>query len=383
MHSNRRTFLASAGLASLVRPSSAQQSAPPLATANDTADIFQAAFAGDLKRATELAKWNPALAHLRSPDGRTPLHYAVAGGHSDMITFLTLHGADLSAGPESPLLTAVDYPHPAIASEISRTLLMNASDPNAARRDGRTALDLATARGYRDIVSLLVHRGATGPQASGVTAERVSFAQRYGFDVEGRPWHADDLDGLPQDFINEFVRLAHGDGPRVRHLLKLAPALLKARATWDEMAIEAAAHMGLATLGLELADLGAPVSICTATVLGLRPRVEGLVQSDAACVRERGAHDIALIAFTALGPSRHEIADVLLRAGADVSAAALGGATTLHLAAGKGYVELADILLQHGADVNATVKDATPLAVALKSKQDKVANLLRAHGGKA
>ena len=378
MHSNRRTFLASTAAASLA---AAQTPPPAPAVPAPGADIFQAAFTGDTKRADELARWNPAIARIRSPDGRTPLHYAAAGGRPDMITWLTLHGADLSAGPESPLLDAVDYPDHAPASEMSRALLMNASDPNAVRRDGRTALSLAAARGYRDVVALLAHRGAVGPGAPPV--ERVSFAQRYTFDLEGHPWHPEDLDGLPQDFVNEFVRLSHGDGPRVRHLLKLAPSLVKARATWDEMAIEAAAHMGLANLALEFADLGAPVSICTASILGLRARVESLIATDASCVRERGAHDIALIAFTALGPARPEIGDLLLRSGADVSAAALGGATTLHLAAAKGYVELAEVLLSHGADVNALAKDATPLAVAIKSKQDKIAALLRSRGGKS
>lgn len=382
MHSNRRTFLASAGAASLA---AAQPQVPAAAPAVPTegADIFQAAFRGDAQRAAELARWNPAIAHLRSPDGRMPLHYAAAGGRADMISWLTLHGADLSAGPESPLLTAVDYPDPTVAAEMAHALLMNGSDPNVARRDGRTALDLAAGRGYREVVGLLVHRGALGRETESVPVERVSFAQRYTFDIEGRRWQPEDLDGLPQDFVNEFVRLAHGDGPRVRHLLKLAPALLKARATWDEMAIEAAAHMGLATLGLELADLGAPVSVCTATLLGLRPRVEALLETDPGTVRERGAHDIALIAFTALGPARPEIADLLLRSGADVSATALGGATTLHLAASKGYADLAEVLLSHGADVNALAKGATPLAIAVKSKQDKVADLLRARGGKA
>jgi ankyrin repeat protein len=345
-------------------------------------DIFHAALNGDIPAATALAEQNPAIVRLRSAEGKTALHYAVEGGHTDMIFFLTQKGADLSAGPESPLLTAVAYPNHAAALEMSQALLMNASDPNVRRADGKTALELASARGYADVVELLVHRGATG---STVKAEQVYFGKRYSFDEQGKPWIAENLDGVPQDFINEFVRLSHFDVERVKHLLKLAPGLLAARATWDELAIEAASHVGLTPLARFLADAGSPVSTCTATLLGLRDRVESLVKSDAACVRERGAHDLPLMSYTAYGEQHAEIADYLLRAGAAVAAKAFG-LTALHLAATKGYVELAEVLLSHGADVNAEGSSrgstVTPLAVALRAKQDRMVDFLKSRGGR-
>ena len=380
---NRRTFVATLGMSPVVL-ASGQTVTNTAGSAPVAPDIFQAAYRGDMARATELAKLNPAIARLRSADGRTPLHFAVEGGHPDMVFFFTIQGADLSAGPESPLLTAVDYPDHAKAMEMSQALLMNASDPKARRPDGRTALDLARARRYDDISELLIHRGATADQPG---IERVYFGQRFRFDRNGRPYTPENLDGLPQDFINEFVRLAHADVDRVKHLLKLAPALVFGRATWDEMGIEAAAHMGLFVLADHLAKYGAPVSTCTATLLGLEDRVRSLVNEDPACVRERGAHDIALIAYTALAEQRPAIADFLLGAGASVHARALGNVTTLHLAAGKGYLELAEVLLHHGADVNAIGKprgeEVTPLAMAIKAKQDKMADFLKSKGGRA
>jgi ankyrin repeat protein len=400
LYTRRRGFLAALGLGSValapaqtsagvadqtVAPSAAKDSTPA-STLAAAPDIFQAAHQGDIPRATELAKLNPAIARLRSSDGRTPLHYAVAGGHTDMIFFLTTQGADLSAGPESPLLGAVNYPSHALSLEMTQSLLMNASDPNVKRADGRTALELASSRGYTDVVEALVHRGAIGAQGDAVKAERVYFAKRYSFDLEGRPYTAENIDGLPQEFINEFARLAHFDSQRVQHLLKLAPGLIGARSTWDESAIEAAAHMGLTPLARYLADHGAPVSTCTATLLGLRDRVESLIKSDAGCVRERGAHDIALLAYTAYGDQHAEIADMLLRAGASLQAKALG-ITTLHIAARKGYVELAEVLLGHGADVNTQAKsggqEITPLGAAVKAKQGKMVEFLKSRGGRA
>jgi ankyrin repeat protein len=389
---NRRSFITTVGFAPAAwaagqtSSSVSGQAAAATAVKEATADIFQAAYKGDVPRATELAKINPAIARLRSPDGRTPLHYAVEGGHPDMISFLTVQGADLSAGPESPLLTAVDYPDHALALTMSQALLMNASDPNVKRADGRSAVQLAASRRYDDIVELLAHRGAIGAEAAAVKVERVHFGRRYSFDVAGRPYTAENIDGLPQEFINEFARLAHFNADRVMHLLKIAPGLIGARATWDESGIEAAAHMGLVPLARQLADHGAPVSTCTATLLGLRDRVEALVKSDPACVRERGAHDIALLAYTAHGGQHSELADFLLRSGASVHAKALGGLTTLHIAANKGYVELAGVLLEHGADVNAGAKsrgqEVTPLAVAVKAKQEKMAEFLKSRGGR-
>src|SRR5258708_5946924 len=194
---NRRTFLATLGL---VPAALAPGQTSPAVVSESTLDIFQAAYKGDIPRATEFAKLNPAIARLRSADGRTPLHFAVEGGQTAMVFFLTTQGADLSAGPESPLLIAVAYPDHPVATEMSQALLMNASDPNAKRADGRTALELATARGYSDVVEMLVHRGADG--AGDVRAERVYFGKRYSFDVEGRPYTRENIDGLPQDFIN-------------------------------------------------------------------------------------------------------------------------------------------------------------------------------------
>jgi ankyrin repeat protein len=376
---SRRTFLAALGVAPAVLVPG--QSTSTVKPKDPAMDIFEAARKGDIPRATELAKLNPAIARLRSGDGRTALHYAVEGGQPAMIMFLTTLGADLSAGPESPLLAAVDYPDAAVALEMTRSLLMNASDPNVKRADGHTALDLAAARGYSDVVELLVHRGAIGPLAESVKTERVYFGKRYSFDTEGRPYHPENLDGLPQEYINEFARLAHFDADRVKHLLRMSPALAGARATWDESGIEAAAHMGLVTLARHLADHGAPVSTCTATLLGLGDRVEALVKSDPACVRERGAHDIALIAYTAYGEERTQLADFLLRSGASVQASALG-MTALHLAANKGYVDLAAVLIAHGADVNAPARNSTPLAVAIHAKQDRMADFLRSRGGR-
>ena len=346
-------------------------------------DIFEAAVSGDSKRANEIAKDDPGLAHHRLPDGRTPLHLAAEAGKPALVIFFAMKGADLSAGPESPLLAAVDYPEHALASEMSIFLLMNASDPNARRRDGKTALELAAARGYDDLVHMLIHRGA---EANAPSVERAYYGRRYTQDLHGNPVTREDTYGIPQEWINQFVTVAHFDFEKVKHLQKLCPTLIMTRATWDELAIEAAAHMGLTPMAQFLADLGAPVSTCTATLVGEQALVKRLVTEDPACIRERGAHDIALLSYTALGNQHLEIAELLLGAGADVHARSLGQ-TSLHIAASKGHVELAQLFLDHGADINAiaNVRGASlpPLAVAVQAKHEKMATLLKERGGRS
>jgi ankyrin repeat protein len=350
-------------------------------------DIFEAAVSGDSKRANEIAKDDQGLAHHRLPDGRTPLHLAAEAGKPAMVIFFAMKGADLSAGPESPLLAAVNHPDRAVASEMSTFLLMNASDPNARRRDGKTALQLAAARGYHDLVQMLIHRGAeASPLPNAPTVERVYYGRRYSQDLRGSPVTREDTYGIPQDWINQFVTVAHFDFEKVKQLQKLCPTLLSTRATWDELAIEAASHMGLTPMAQFLADLGAPVSTCTATLVGEQGLVKRLVSEDTGCLRERGAHDIALLAYTALGSQHVEIADFLLGAGVDVHARSLGQ-TSLHIAASKGHLELAQLFLDHGADVNALAKvrgaSLTPLAVAVQAKHEKMAALLKERGGRA
>jgi ankyrin repeat protein len=344
-------------------------------------DIFQAAAAGDVPRATEILNADPQASRSRSADGRTPLHFATAAGQPAMVMLLLSRGSELSLGPESPLIAAVNHPDHAAASEISKTLLANASNPNAKRADGKTALELALARGYGDVATMLLHRGAT---PVGI----VHYDRRYLHDLHGKPvtivTAGNDTNGLAWTAINAFVTVAHFDFDKVKQLLAATPALLNTRSSWDELAIEASAHVGHFPMAQWLAEQGAPVSTCTAALLGIESMVKEALAADPLSIHERGAHDIPILAYAAYAKEQTAIAEALLKAGADVHAPALG-MTVLHLAAQKGYVALAECVLAHGADVNAAApykgKPTTPLGVAVLAKQVEVEKLLRARGG--
>ena len=366
MNIGRRTFFFAPAAATL-----AAQAARP--------DIFQAARAGDVPRAKELLEANPELVRSRSAEGLTPLHYAAAAAKPDMVLFLGLSGAELSAGPESPLLAAIDCSDPDAATAMTNYLLGNASDPNARLRDGRTALDLAQARGYSEIARMLIHRGAAVPNPGKI--EVAWYGRRFIQDLHGRPVQRDDLNGLPWTLVNDFARFAHTHFDKVKQMLKAEPGLIATRASWDEMAVEAGAHMGRLDIAGFLADAGAPVSTCTAVMLGQEAMVRDALAADRRTVCERGAHDIHILHYTAYANQQPGIAERLLNAGADINARSLG-TSVLHVAASKGHVELAAVLIAHGADPRAAVATkagpVTPLDLAVRNKQIKMEEFLKA-----
>jgi ankyrin repeat protein len=394
----RHFFLGGLAAAGAVRAQVAEQTAAQRATTTRL-DIFQAAAAGDIPRATELLDADPEMVRRPAAGGRTPLHFATANGKPEMVIFLQLRGAELSAGPESPLLAAVDYPDHDVATAMTQPILMNASDPNATSIGGKSALHLAAARGYAGLAEMLIHRGArvTPREIAAATGEAVQVLQhasqieqvhynrRYIQDAQGKPVTRDDTNGIPWPKVNEFARLAHFDFEKVKQLCQDTPALLNTRASWDELAVEAGSHVGRVDIASWLADRGAVISTCTAVLLGMAGKVKEAIAADPLSLHERGAHDIAILSYTAWGNPQTAIAEQLLKAGAKVDTRSFS-MTTLHLAASKGYTDLAALLLEHGADINATYQAKgvaiTPLAAAIKAKQEKMEQFLRGHGAR-
>lgn len=188
---------------------------------------------------------------------------------------------------------------------------------------------------------------------------------------------------IPQELIDQFVGVAHGDFTQVKALLAEAPALLNARASWGEYAIQAAAQ----TANLEIVEFllarGAPLDICTTAVLGMTERVRAFLREEPALVHARGAHGLPLLYYPAIC-GNEPMAELLVSAGAEVNAAADGSATALHGAVMFGRDNMVRWLLFHGADPNPKNQDGkTPLQLALEGKHSELAQILRAAGGEA
>ncbi|MBL8229674.1 MAG: ankyrin repeat domain-containing protein [Bryobacterales bacterium] len=382
----RDTLSISSAIASamMMLPAQAQQTATRAAIRRGP-DIFDAAAQGDRARAKALLAMAPGIANLETEDGLTPLWFAAAGAHADVVSDLVSAGANVNGAAESPLIAAVDHSDGLTVLQMIDSMAGNGANPNVRRRsDRKSAVEIAAARGHRDVVRFLVRRGA---EASGVAdaagVDPVHFGKRYLLD--GKPVDRDDTYGLPVSLVNQFVGVSHVDLERVRKLHKLVPVLVNVRATFDELPVEAAAHVGNLPIVRYLLEAGAPLSTCTAVVLGETPLVRRMVAEDARVLHERGAHDQGLMHYTAFADPRIDIAELLISRGLDVDQRGLGQ-TALHFAARRGHVELAELLLAKGADLNSVstsrIAPGTPLALAMKAKHVKMVEFLRSRGAR-
>jgi ankyrin repeat protein len=81
---------------------------------------------------------------------------------------------------------------------------------------------------------------------------------------------------------------------------------------------------------------------------------------------------------------RAEIAELLIRLGADVHAREVNGRTPLHHAANNGHLDVIDVLVRNGADVEAKdVQGMTPLmwgAISRSGRKKEIVEKLRQYG---
>jgi uncharacterized protein len=180
-----------------------------------------------------------------------------------------------------------------------------------------------------------------------------------------------------QEAVRDFVTVAHGDLNAVKEKLAADPSLLNARyLEWNEVALEAASHVGNRVVAEYLLEQGATPNVCTSAMLGRRDEVRAFLERDSAQAKAAGAHGIPVLFHAALSGDV-EIAEMLVEHGGGE-----GVSHALHAAVQSGHLEMAKWLLNRGADSNTrNFMDQTPLAVALEMGNTQIADLLREHGG--
>ncbi|MBI1741566.1 ankyrin repeat domain-containing protein [Candidatus Acetothermia bacterium] len=178
--------------------------------------------------------------------------------------------------------------------------------------------------------------------------------------------------------VEQFIIAAHGNFPKMKELLDANPALLHTR--WDktnEMAIEAAAHVGNKQAAEYLLSKGASLDICTAAMLGMNDKVASFLKENSKLANAKGAHGIPVLFFAALSGDT-KIAELLVshgsREGVD---SALQGAVRL------GRTAMVKWLLDRGANVNTKdFEGKTPLQVATERNYTEIIALLQPHANK-
>jgi ankyrin repeat protein len=124
-------------------------------------DVFEATATGRVDRVSSLIASDPSLANAYSPDGFTPLGFAVFFGQPDVVKTLLAAGADVNApSRESMQVTPLASAAAAKQTDIARMLIGHGANVNARAASGHIPLHEASANGNVELVRLLIEKGA-------------------------------------------------------------------------------------------------------------------------------------------------------------------------------------------------------------------------------
>lgn len=121
--------------------------------------IHRAAFEGDLEKVKIIISRDHAQVNILDNSDQSPLYYASAAGHTEIVKFLLAHGANIEAGndkDETPLAKAARFNH----YDTVKTLLEHGAETNCRDFLGRTPLHEATVQSGKEMIDLLISYGA-------------------------------------------------------------------------------------------------------------------------------------------------------------------------------------------------------------------------------
>ena len=179
-----------------------------------------------------------------------------------------------------------------------------------------------------------------------------------------------------------FDAIKAGKVDEVRQLIQQNPSLKQARDASGASAILVAAYNMKPDVVNALLELGAPVDIFEASVLGKVDRINEILKSNPTRATEYapdGFTPVALAAFF----GQPAAVKALIAAGADVNAAAKNGlkVAALHAAVAGGKLDIVKAVLEAGADPNAQQQAGfRPIHEAGTKANRALAELLLKHG---
>lgn len=277
-------------------------------------NLHLAAYLGNVATTKRLIETG-ADVNLRDDLDYTPLHYAARQGQAEVAELLIATGADVCAIDKyghAPLHLAIDH------VEVTKVLLDHGARLNAEDQSGETALRKAIFRGDKEVVSLLLARGAE------IDLHLAAYIGRL-----------DKVQGLLANGADINLRLSRTAPSMPEELSAIyrntPPEQKEPR---GDTPLHRAVRGGHADVVEFLAASGADVE----------------ARGD---VGQTPLHDAAYLGFA-------EIAEVLISHGADVNATAEDhegrGQTPLQIAAHCGHTATVALLVAKGANVN--VRDA-------------------------
>lgn len=179
-----------------------------------------------------------------------------------------------------------------------------------------------------------------------------------------------------------FQSIERGEREQVERLIAAQPGLASARNAAGVSATLYSLYVGQPEMAALLADAGAEITVFEAAALGRTGTLSPLLAKDPA-----EANAVSADGFTPLGLAaffgQPTAAQMLLDHGADPNTASANAmrVAPLHSAVAAQRLDIAETLLRHGAQVNATqADDYTPLHEAAQNGQVEMIALLLAHG---
>jgi uncharacterized protein len=153
----------------------------PLLLGTRAPDFFESCALGRTERVAELLEADVALANSHSADGFTGLGLACFFRHPETATLLLHRGADPNLAASNGLRVAPL--HSAIAAgvpELASLLLSHGADPSARESSGITPLHTAAAVGSRDMIAKLLAAGADPSAKTNDGKTPADLARQYG-----------------------------------------------------------------------------------------------------------------------------------------------------------------------------------------------------------
>ena len=353
--------------------------------------LFEAAKKGDIEQVKKLIAQG---ADVNGTEGGawTPLAEAASVGHAQVVKVLLENGAEVDANDShgyTPLYYAIwsdiwSDDEEETSVETVKALISGGADVNKRPADDKDYSPLVYAiwQGHKGNVEIILDAGADLN-----TKDEKGYTPLY-WAAFSSAKDVFDLILSRKDYPNTvYLAACKGDLDRVTTLIE-GGTDVNAK---DEFGCTPLHWAALADspevadfLIAKGADLNVRDGYSLTPLMNARalPVVELLIAKGAdihAKVERQGRTKLHMTCLT----GDKDMADLLIRKGADVNLKDRSGITPLWLAASGGHTDVAELLIAKGADVNASDKRGrTPLTVAKQRKHTEMVNILLEHGAK-
>lgn len=287
-------------------------------------DIHEAAKTGDLQKLKKILQTDPTLVNNTDRDKMTPLHYAIDEGKLEAASFLIANGADIDAvnyKKETALhIAAYDG-----NAEAAKLLLKHGADP--AKREMRDRIPLFLACNWGndlETVRILIDAGSDVNDKNS-RGELVLVSTLYYGKKEIIDLLIDRGATLPDDeeTLRRVLYITASNGMERPFHMARVKIKKQGKEWWPGIPMHACARGGSVNIAKALIAKG--VDFKGKNVYGVEP------------------------IHVAAENGRMEFIEFLLSKGADINSPSLAGKTALHYAQENGYDKLAAWLIRKGA----------------------------------